>query len=126
MLNSNILYIATIIIAANVAFGMNLKAEVNKPQARRTTHPVTIPPIGVFTPEVKLTAVLVKLPVTGIDFTKLPIILQRPSAIISCVASKDLPLAAKKIKIKIFEIIFPKILFTKINLTKRFCNGNTF
>lgn len=42
---------AKIMTAASVAFGMNLKADVKRPQARRTILPVTIPPIGVLTPE---------------------------------------------------------------------------
>lgn len=59
-----------------------------------TIHlPVNIPPNGVLTPEAWLTAVRVKDPVTGIERTNDPKILQTPRAIISCVASKDLPFA---------------------------------
>lgn len=58
------------------------------------THvPVNIPPNGVTTPDAWLTAVRVKDPVTGIERTNDPKILQIPRAIISWVASKDLPFA---------------------------------
>lgn len=57
-----------------------------------TTYvPVNIPPNGVLTPDASLTAVRVKDPVTGIERTNDPKILQIPRAIISCVASKGLP-----------------------------------
>lgn len=69
--------------AARVALGINLNVEVRRPQARRTREPVTTPPIGVCTPDALFTAVLVKLPVVGIDLTKLPAKLQRPRASIS-------------------------------------------
>lgn len=69
--------------AANVALGMYLKVDVNRPHARSTRPPVITPPIGVFTPDALLTAVRVKLPVTGIDLTKLLHMLQSPSASIS-------------------------------------------
>lgn len=84
---------ATIITAAKVAFGINSKTEVKRPHASNTKIPVIIPPIGVFTPDALFTAVLVKLPVVGIDLTKLPITLQSPTANISCVASKVFPFA---------------------------------
>jgi len=42
-----------------------------------------MPLIGVLTPDALLTAVRVKLPVVGIDLTKLPNMLQSPSASIS-------------------------------------------
>lgn len=74
---------ATIITDARLAFGMNLKVEVNKPQASKTRQPVNIPPIGVLTPEALFTAVLVKLPAVGIDLAKLPNTLHKPRAIIS-------------------------------------------
>lgn len=80
--------------AASVALGMNLKVDVNRPHARSTRPPVITPPIGVLTPEALLTAVRVKLPVVGIDFTKLPNTLQSPSASISWLASRVFPLAA--------------------------------
>jgi len=55
--------------------------------------PVNIPPNGVLTPDAWLTAVRVKDPVTGIERTNDPKMLQIPRAIISCVASKHLPFA---------------------------------
>lgn len=60
---------------------------------KRNKLPVKIPPRGDFTPDAWFTAVLVKEPVTGIERTKDPIMLQIPSANISCVTSKDLPIA---------------------------------
>lgn len=74
---------ATMITAASVALGMNSKVEVRRPHAKSTRDPVIKPPIGVFTPEALFTAVLVKLPVVGIDREKLPKMLQSPSATIS-------------------------------------------
>lgn len=74
---------ATMITAARVALGMNWKVEVRRPHAKSTRHPVITPPIGVFTPEALFTAVLVKLPVVGIDREKLPKMLQSPKASIS-------------------------------------------
>lgn len=74
---------AIMMTAASVALGINLKVDVNKPHAKSTKVPVITPPIGVLTPDALLTAVRVKLPVTGIDLTKLPNMLQSPSANIS-------------------------------------------
>ena len=51
--------------------------------ASTTNKPVTIPPAGVLTPLVELTAVLEKDPVVGIDWTNDPTILHKPRAIIS-------------------------------------------
>lgn len=58
-----------------------------------TIVPVTMPPNGVRTPLASLIAVRVNDPVTGIDRTHDPNILQHPIAIISCVASTVFPLA---------------------------------
>lgn len=74
---------AIMMTAARVALGINLKVVVKRPHAKSTKLPVITPPIGVFTPDALLTVVRVKLPVTGIDLTKLPNTLQRPSANIS-------------------------------------------
>lgn len=84
---------AIMMTAANVALGMYLNVDVNRPHAKSTKLPVMTPPIGVLTPEALLTAVRVKLPVTGIDLTKLPKRLQRPSANISWLASRVFPFA---------------------------------
>lgn len=62
---------------------------------KKNKLPVKIPPRGDFTPDAWFTAVLVKEPVTGIERTKDPIMLQIPSANISCVTSKDFPIAVK-------------------------------
>lgn len=80
---SNIENMAIMMTAARVALGINLKVDVKRPHAKSTKLPVITPPIGVLTPDALLTVVRVKLPVTGIDLTKLPNILQRPSANIS-------------------------------------------
>ena len=53
-----------------------------------------MPPSGVLTPELLLTAVLLNDPVTGMEEKKEPTKLQMPSAIISCVASIRCPSAA--------------------------------
>lgn len=58
-----------------------------------TKAPVTRPPSVVLTPLALLTAVRVKEPVTGIDDTKLPIMLHMPKATISWEAFTILPLA---------------------------------
>jgi len=79
--------------AASVALGMNLNVDVSRPHARSTRLPVIMPLIGVLTPDALLTAVRVKLPVVGIDLTKLPNMLQSPSASISWLASRVFPLA---------------------------------
>lgn len=49
--------------------------------------------IGVRTPLAEITALLVNAPAAGIDDTKLPNILHKPSVNISCVAFTLLPLA---------------------------------
>lgn len=78
-----------------------------------TTHvPVNIPPNGVLTPDASLTAVRVKDPVTGIERTNDPKILQIPRAIISCVASKGLPFP------KITRILLFALRINRFN----FCN----
>lgn len=110
MSTSNILYIANIITAANVALGINWKVDVNRPHAKSTKEPVIKPPIGVLTPEALLMAVRVKLPVTGIDLTKLPKILEKPSANISWLASNVLPFAANFL-IKLSKIPRNRIMF---------------
>ena len=55
--------------------------------------PTYIPAIGVRTPLAETTALLVNAPAVGIDETKLPNILHKPSVNISCVAFTLLPLA---------------------------------
>ena len=81
--SSSMWYMATITTAARLVFGMNLKVGVRRLQAKSTRRPVKMPPIGVLTPEALFTAVLVKLPAVGIDLTKLPKMLLRPTANIS-------------------------------------------
>jgi trans-aconitate methyltransferase len=60
--------------------------------ARRRSSDVNTPASVVLTPEALFTALLVKEPVTGIEPTKEPIVLQSPNAIISWVASSLRPL----------------------------------
>jgi len=55
------------------------------------------PAIGVCIPLALLTALRVNAPVVGIDKTKLPNMLQRPSVSISCVALTGASIAAQKI-----------------------------
>lgn len=52
-----------------------------------------MPPKGVTTPEELFTAVLVNDPVMGIELNSDPKMLDKPTAIISCVASTVFPLA---------------------------------
>lgn len=79
------------ITAANDAFGMYSKVFVKRPNESRTTKPVHTPPTAVFTPLALLIAVLVKLPVIGIEDTKAEKKFPRPSAIISWVTSRTRP-----------------------------------
>ena len=76
-----------------MAFGMNWKVSVSSPKESNTNMLVIIPPNGVRTPLALLIAVRENEPVTGIDDKNEPNILQQPSAISSCVASKLFPLA---------------------------------
>lgn len=87
---------AVIMTAANVAFGMYRNSSVNRPSDNSMRPPVKRPPSVVCTPLALLTAVRVNDPVVGIDSTNEPIILHTPSAIISCVASTDLPFAVSE------------------------------
>ena len=95
---------------------LGMKAQYSMRKARQimTRAPVNNPPAWVFTPLAQLTAVLefschldqirfsqVHLendPVVGIDEKNDPIILQAPSAIISWLASKGFPPAARRRK----------------------------
>ena len=78
-------------IAASVAFGMNLKYGEKKAKALNTIKPVKRPPIGVRTPELLLIALREKLPVAGKADTNDPAMLQHPRATISCVAFNRFP-----------------------------------
>ena len=69
---------------------------MRKARQRRTRRPVYRPPMAVLTPLAAFTAVLLKEPVMGMDWTKLPAKLQKPRANISCDASTGFPLAAHK------------------------------
>lgn len=61
-----------------------VKYGVKKASASTTSKPVNMPPAGVLTPLVALTAVLEKDPVMGMDCTNDPTRLHKPSANISC------------------------------------------
>lgn len=74
---------------------MKKKAEVRATIDKITNKAVTTPAICVLAPEALLITVLVKDPVTGIDLTKEPIILQAPKAISSWLMSNVHPLAKK-------------------------------
>ena len=114
---------------AKVDLGMYLNVAVND-KANKTMRPVNIPPNGVFTFDALFTAVLVNEPAVGIDLTKEPAMLQAPNAIISCVASKVLPLAVNKRLLLIFSMFLGKKKNTKdfkySKFTKSFCNGYGF
>lgn len=84
---------ATIITAANVAFGIYSNVFVKNPNANKTITPVITPHVVVLAPDALLRAVLVKEPVMGIEETNELTILQSPKAITSCVASRGRPLA---------------------------------
>ena len=104
-------------VPAKLAFGIYAHKGIKTARAKITKPPVTIPPIGLRTPEAQFTAVLEKIickqknfvklnfnfffnifylendPVVGIEETKDPIRLQIPNAIISWLASTGFPAA---------------------------------
>jgi len=66
------------------------------------------PAIGVCTPLALLTALRVNAPVVGSDDTKLPTMLERPRANISCVALMEVPNAIRSINC--YEILSTRLV----------------